>query len=61
MTDPELRKRIRRFFFAYDRFFEGGMSEYWLSEMKNNRELVLRQLQEDEQEESDKQQLTLWK
>lgn len=60
MTDPELRKRIQRFFFALDHFYENGMSEYWLHEMKYNRELVEKQLQKDEQEETDKIQMKLW-
>lgn len=60
MTDPELRKRIQRYFFAQDHFFEKGMSEYWLSEMKNNRRLIEDHLQREEQEEADKLQYKLF-
>lgn len=60
MTDPELRKRIQRFLFAYGHFFEKGMSEYWLNEMKNNRRLIEEHLQREDLEEADKLQYKLF-
>ncbi len=60
MTDKELSKRIRRFFFALDHFYENGLSPYWLQEMRFNRELIEKQLQMDEEEETDKTQMKIW-
>jgi len=53
MTDPELRKRIQRYFFAQDRFFEPDHSIYWLQEMKRNRELIESHFEKEAKEESD--------
>ena len=48
MTEKQLRKRMLRFFFALDHFYENGLSEYWLQEMKHNRELIEAQIKHDE-------------
>ena len=60
MTDKELSKLIRRFFFALDNFCENGLSPYWLQVMRINRALIEKQLQMDEQEETDKTQMKIW-
>lgn len=61
MKNDELHKRIMRFFFALDHFYENGLSEYWLSEMKYNRRLIEDFIKKTEEEESDKKQLKIFK
>lgn len=59
MTDQEIKKRIQRFFFALDHFYENGLSEYWLQEMKTNRRITEEHYRQEEAEEADKLQTKL--
>lgn len=53
MSDPEIKKRIQRFFFALDHFYENGLSEYWLQEMKTNRRLIEEHYKREEETQAD--------
>lgn len=53
MSDQEIKKRIQRFFFALDHFYENGLSEYWLQEMKTCRRLIEEHYKQEEAERAD--------
>ena len=56
----ELEKRIQRYFFAEDKFMQNGMSEFWLHEMKFNRERITQIINERQSAEADSRQLKLF-
>ena len=56
----ELEKRIQRYFFAEDKFMQNGMSEFWLHEMKFNRERITQIIAERQAAEADSKQFRLF-
>lgn len=55
-----LERRIKRYFFAEEHFRQNDMNEYWLNEMKYNREWLLKTISDREQKENDKLQMKLF-
>lgn len=53
MSDPEVKRLIKKFFLSFDKFCENGLSEYWLKEMKTSRRLIEEHYKREEEAQAD--------